>query len=112
VRQDRKPSVPPLPPALVDRTPGESTHRTGRAMAAAIRNVAALVPRIRSAHRLSRTRCSPASVPRNGSCREAARRGRALHYSPARSLVPSVDEKPQVQPLFYFESRNYFMVTR
>jgi hypothetical protein len=56
----RKPGLPPLPPALVDRVialtltepPGEATHWTGRAMAAATGISLRSVQRIWAAHRL------------------------------------------------------------
>jgi Homeodomain-like domain len=56
----RKPGLPPLPPALVDRVvaltlaepPGEATHWTGRAMATATGVSLRSVQRIRTAHHL------------------------------------------------------------
>ena len=83
----RKPGLPPLPSALIDRVveltlaepPGEATHWTGRAMAAAERH-----PRCaRCSTHLGGARSAASGAPlqavaRPGFCHQAARRGRAL----------------------------------
>ena len=83
----RKPGLPPLPSALIDRVveltlaepPGEATHWTGRAMAAVERHLVAL-----GAAHLGGARAAAASgatlqaVARPGVCHQIARRGRAL----------------------------------
>ena len=83
----RKPGLPPLPPALVDRVvaltltepPGEATHWTGRAMAAATGVSLRSVQRIWAAHRLQPHRVRRFKlIPGSGLCRQAARRRRAV----------------------------------
>ena len=71
--QTRKPGLPPLPPAVVDRVvaltlgdpPGETTHWTGRAMAAASGVSLRSVQRIWAAHGLQPHRV-PSSFHRPG----------------------------------------------
>ena len=83
----RKPGLPPLPSALVDRVveltlaepPGEATHWTGRAMAAASGISVRSVQRIWAAHGLQPHRVRHfQAVARPGFCRQIARRGRPL----------------------------------
>ena len=86
----RKPGLPPLPPTVIDRVveltlaepPGEATHWTGRAMAAASGISLRSVQRIWAAHGLQ---AAPGTtlqaVAGSGVCRQAARRGRALSRS-------------------------------
>jgi transposase len=104
----RKPGIPPLPAATVDRVveltlvepPGEATHWTGRMMAKATGVSLRSVQRIWAAHRLAPHRVrtfklskDPAFVPK-------------LHdvvglymHPPAHAIVLSVDEKSQIQAL-------------
>jgi hypothetical protein len=104
----RKPGLPPLPPALVDRVvaltltepPGEATHWIGRAMAAASGVSLRSVQRIWAAHRLQ-----PHRVPRFKRSQDPAfaaklHDGVGLYLDPpAHSLALSVDEKSRIQAL-------------
>ena len=84
----RKPGLPPLPSALVDdvvaltlaEPPGETTHWTGRAMAAAQRHLAALGAAHLGGARISAAAPGAAlqAVAGPGVCRQIARCGRAL----------------------------------
>ena len=104
----RKPGLPPLPAATIDRVvelthkepPGEATHWTGRMMAKAVGISLRSVQRIWAAHRLAPHRMrtfklskDPAFVPK---LREVV--GLYLH-PPAHATVLSVDEKSQIQAL-------------
>jgi transposase len=104
----RKPGIPPLPPATVDRVveltrqepPGEATHWTGRMMAKATGVSLRSVQRIWKAHRLAPHRVrtfklsrDPAFVPR---LRDVV--GLYMH-PPAHAIVLSIDEKSQIQAL-------------
>src|SRR3954464_5333870 len=104
----RKPGLPPLPAATIDRVvelthkepPGEATHWTGRMMAKAVGISLRSVQRIWAAHRLAPHRMrtfklskDPAFVPK---LREVV--GLYLH-PPAHAIVLSVDEKSQIQAL-------------
>jgi hypothetical protein len=68
----RKPGLPPLPPALLERVvaltltqpPGEATHWTGRAMAAASGVSLHSVQRIWAAHGLQRIACGGSNCSR------------------------------------------------
>jgi transposase len=104
----RKPGLPPLPAATVDRVveltlggpPGEATHWTGRMMAEAIGISLRSAQRIWAAHRLAPHRVrtfklsrDPAFVPK---LRDVV--GLYLH-PPAHAIVLSADEKSQIQAL-------------
>jgi transposase len=104
----RRPGIPPLPAATVDRVveltlaepPGEATHWTGRMMAKVAGISLRSVQRIWKAHRLAPHRVrtfklstDPAFVPK---LRDVV--GLYLH-PPAHAIVLSVDEKSQIQAL-------------
>jgi transposase len=104
----RRPGLPPLPAATVDRVveltlghpPGEATHWTGRMMAKAVGISLRSVQRIWAAHRLAPHRVrtfklstDPAFIPK---LRDVV--GLYLH-PPAHAIVLSVDEKSQIQAL-------------
>jgi hypothetical protein len=104
----RKPGLPPLPVATVNRVveltlkepPGEATHWTGRMMAKAVGVSLRSVQRIWKAHRLAPHRVrtfklskDPAFVPK---LRDVV--GLYVH-PPAHAIVLSVDEKSQIQAL-------------
>src|SRR3954454_2101415 len=104
----RKPGLPPLPAATIDRVvelthkepPGEATHWTSRMMAKVVGISLRSVQRIWAAHRLAPHRMrtfklskDPAFVPK---LREVV--GLYLH-PPAHAIVLSVDEKSQIQAL-------------
>jgi transposase len=106
--KSRKPGIPPLPAAIVDRVvgltlgepPGEATHWTGRAMAKTVVISLRSVQRIWRAHRLAPHRertfklsRDPAFVPR---LRDVV--GLYVH-PPAHAIVLSMDEKSQIQAL-------------
>ena len=83
----RKPGMPPLPTALIERVvaltltdpPGAATHWTGRAVAAATGVSLRSVQRIWAAHGLQPHRVRHfQAVARPGFCRQIARRGRPL----------------------------------
>jgi transposase len=99
----RKPGLPPLPSALVDHVaaltlaepPGETTHWTGRAMAAASGISLRSVQRIWAAHGLQ-----PHRVRRFKLSQDPAFAVVGFYLDPpAHSLVLSVDEKSQIQAL-------------
>jgi hypothetical protein len=82
----RKPGLPPLPPAVIDRVveptlmepPGEATHWTGRTMAAASGISLRSVQRIWAAHGLQpQPGAALQAVAGSGLCRQAARCRRA-----------------------------------
>ena len=86
----RKPGLPPLPPAVVDRVvaltlgdpPGETTHWTGRAMAAASGDQLALgAADLGGARPAAASGAALQAVHRSGVRGQAARRGRPLSRS-------------------------------
>jgi hypothetical protein len=104
----RKPGLPPLPPALVERVvaltltepPGETTHWTGRAMAAAIGVSLRSVQRIWAAHGLQPHRVRRFKLSQDPAFAAKLRDVVGLYLDPpAHSLVLSVDEKSQIQAL-------------
>jgi transposase len=104
----RKPGLPPLPPALVERVveltltepPGEATHWTGRAMAAATGVSLRSVQRIWAAHRLQPHRVQHFKLSQDPAFATKLRDVVGLYLDPpAHSLVLSVDEKSQIQAL-------------
>jgi transposase len=104
----RKPGLPPLPATLVDRVvaltlgepPGEATHWTGRAMAAATGISLRSVQRIWAAHRLEPHRIRRFKLSRDPAFAAKLRDVVGLYLDPpAHSLVLSVDEKSQIQAL-------------
>src|ERR1700758_1308769 len=104
----RKPGLPPLPSALVDRVveltftepPGEATHWTGRAMAAASGISLRSVQRIWVAHRLQPHRVRRFKLSQDPAFAAKLRDVVGLYRAPpAHSLVLSVDEKSQIQAL-------------
>ena len=104
----RKPGLPPLPPALVERVveltltepPGEATHWTGRAMAAATGVSLRSVQRIWAAHRLQPHRVQHFKLSQDPAFATKLRDVVGLYFDPpAHSLVLSVDEKSQTQAL-------------
>ena len=104
----RKPGLPPLPSALVDHVvaltlaepPGETTHWTGRAMAAASGISLRSVQRIWAAHGLQPHRVRGFKLSQDPAFAAKLRDGVGLYLDPpAHSLVLSVDEKSQIQAL-------------
>src|SRR5271156_1618589 len=104
----RKPGLPPLPSALVDRVveltlaelPGEATHWTGRAMAAASGISLRSVQRIWAAHGLQPHRVRHFKLSQDPAFATKLRDVVGLYLDPpAHSLVLSVDEKSQIQAL-------------
>jgi transposase len=104
----RKPGLPPLPPAVVDRVvaltlgdpPGETTHWTGRAMAAASGVSLRSVQRIWAAHGLQPHRVKRFKLSTDPAFAAKLRDVVGLYLDPpAHSLVLSVDEKSQIQAL-------------
>ena len=104
----RKPGLPPLPSALVDRVveltlgepPGEATHWTGRAMAAASGVSLRSVQRIWTADRLQPHRVRRFKLSQDPAFAAKLRDVVGLYLDPpAHSLVLSVDEKSQIQAL-------------
>ena len=104
----RKPGLPPLPPSVVDRVveltladpPGETTHWTGRAMAAATGISLRSVQRIWAAHGLEPHRVRRFKLSRDPAFAAKLRDVVGLYLEPpAHSLVLSVDEKSQIQAL-------------
>jgi transposase len=104
----RKPGLPPLPSALVDRVveltlaepPGEATHWTGRAMAAASSVSLRSVQRIWTAHGLQPHRVRRFKLSQDPAFAAKLRDVVGLYLDPpAHSLVLSVDEKSQIQAL-------------
>ena len=104
----RKPGMPPLPAALVDRVvdltlaepPGETTHWTGRAMAAATGVSLRSVQRIWAAHGLEPHRVRRFKLSTDPGFVEKLRDVVGLYVDPpAHAVVLSVDEKSQIQAL-------------
>ena len=104
----RKPGLPPLPAALVDRVvaltltepPGEATHWTGRTMAAATSVSLRSVQRIWAAHGLQPHRVRRFKLSQDPAFAAKLRDVVGLYLDPpAHSLVLSVDEKSQIQAL-------------
>ena len=104
----RKPGLPPLPSALIDRVveltlaepPGETTHWTGRAMAAASGISLRSVQRIWAAHGLQPHRVRRFKLSQDPAFAAKLRDVVGLYLDPpAHSLVLSVDEKSQIQSL-------------
>ena len=104
----RKPGLPPLPSALVDdvvaltlvEPPGETTHWTGRAMAAASGISLRSVQRIWAAHGLQPHRVRRFKLSQDPAFAAKLRDVVGLYLDPpAHSLVLPVDEKSQIQGL-------------
>ena len=104
----RKPGLPPLPAAAVDRVveltlaepPGETTHWTGRAMASASGISLRSVQRIWAAHGLQPHRVRRFKLSPDPAFAAKLRDVVGLYLDPpAHSLVLSVDEKSQIQAL-------------
>ena len=104
----RKPDLPPLPSALIDRVveltlaepPREATHWTGRAMAAASGISLRSVQRIWAAHGLQPHRVRHFKLSQDPAFATKLRDVVGLYLDPpAHSLVLSVDEKSQIQAL-------------
>jgi hypothetical protein len=104
----RKPGLPPLPAAVVDRVIeltlaeplGETTHWTGRAMAAASGISLRSVQRIWAAHGLRPHRVRRFKLSHDPAFAAKLRDVVGLYLDPpAHSLVLSVDEKSQIQAL-------------
>ena len=104
----RKPGLPPLAPALVEQVvaltlnepPGETTHWTGRAMAAASGVSLRSVQRIWAAHGLQPHRVRRFKLSQDPAFAAKLRDVVGLYLDPpAHSLVLSVDEKSQIQAL-------------
>jgi transposase len=104
----RKPGLPPLPLTVVDRVvaltlsdpPGETTHWTGRAMAAANGVSLRSVQRIWAAHGLQPHRVRRFKLSTDPAFAAKLRDVVGLCLDPpAHSLVLSVDEKSQIQAL-------------
>jgi hypothetical protein len=104
----RKPGLPPLPPAVVDRVvaltltepPGETTHWTGRAMAAVSGVSLRSVQRIWAAHGLQPHRVRRFKLSTDPAFAAKLRDVVGLYLDPpAHSLVLSVDEKSRIQAL-------------
>ena len=104
----RKSGLPPLPSELVDRVveltlgepPGEATHWTGRAMAAASDISLRSVQRIWAAHGLQPHRVRRFKLSRDPAFAAKLRDVVGLYLDPpAHSLVLSFDEKSQIQAL-------------
>jgi transposase len=104
----RKPGLPSLPSALVDHVieltlaepPGETTHWTGRAMAAASGISLRSVQRIWAAHGLQPHRVRRFKLSQGPAFAAKLRDVVGLYLDPpAHSLVLSVDEKSQIQAL-------------
>jgi transposase len=104
----RKPGLPPLPPAQIARVveltlgepPGEATHWTGRAMAAATGISLRSVQRIWAAHGLQPHRVRRFKLSQDPAFAAKLRDVVGLYLDPpAHSLVLSVDEKSPIQAL-------------
>jgi hypothetical protein len=104
----RKPGLPPLPPGVIDKVvemtlaapPGEATHWTGRAMAAASGISLRSVQRIWAAHGLQPHRVRRFKLSQDPAFAAKLRDVVGLDLDPpAHSLVLSVDEKSQIQSL-------------
>jgi transposase len=104
----RKPGIPPLPPATVDRVveltlqapPREATHWTGRMMAKAVGISLRSVQRIWKAHRLAPHRVRTFKLSKDPAFVAKLRDVVGLYlHPPAHAIVLSVDEKSQIQAL-------------
>ena len=104
----RKPGLPPLPTAVVDRVvaltlgepSGEATHWTGRAMAAASGVSLRSVQRIWAAHGLEPHRVRSFKLSTDPAFATKLRDVVGLYVDPsAHAVVLSVDEKSQIQAL-------------
>jgi len=104
----RKPGIPPLPTATVDRVveltlgeaPGETIHWTGRAMAKAAGVSLRSVQRIWAAHRLVPHRVRTFKVSKDPAFVAKLHDVVGLYrHPPAHEIVLSIDEKSQVQAL-------------
>src|ERR1700746_884361 len=104
----RKPGLPPLPPALVERggaltptePPGGGAHWTGRAMAGATGVSLRSVQRIWAAHGLQPHRVRRFKLSQDPAFAAKLHDVVGLYLAPpAHSLVLSVDEKSQTQAL-------------
>jgi transposase len=104
----RKPGTPPLAEALVAKVleltlsepPGETTHWTGRMMAAATGVSLRSVQRIWDAHGLEPHRIRTFKLSRDPKFAEKLRDVVGLYVDPpAHAVVLSVDEKSQIQAL-------------
>jgi transposase len=104
----RKPGLAPLPRAVVDRVvdltlsdpPGETTHWTGRAMAAAASISLRSVQRIWAAHGLEPHRVRRFKLSKDPAFAAKLRDVVGLYLDPpAHAVVLSVDEKSQIQAL-------------
>src|SRR5271169_4248665 len=104
----RKPGLPPLPSALIERVVeltlaeprGETTHWTGRAMAAASGISLRSVQRIWAAHGLQPHRVRRFKLSQDPAFAARLRDVVGLYLDPpAHGLVLSVDEKSQIQAL-------------
>src|ERR1700746_2002190 len=107
-KKTRKPGLPPLPAAVVagvvaltlTEPPGETTHWTGRAMAAATGVSLRSVQRIWAAHGLQPHRIRRFKLSQDPAFAAKLRDVVGLYLDPpAHSLVLSVDEKSQTQAL-------------
>jgi hypothetical protein len=104
----RKPGLPPLPIAVIERVveltladpPGETTHWTGRALAAATGVSLRSVQRIWAAHGLEPHRVRRFKLSRDPAFAAKLRDVVGLYLDPpAHAVVLSVDEKSQIQAL-------------
>ena len=104
----RKPGLPPLPPVAVERVvaltlgepPGETTHSTGRAMAAVSGVSLRSVQRIWARTVSSRTGYGASRLSTDPAFAAKLRDVVGLYLDPpTHSLVLSVDEKSQIQAL-------------
>ena len=100
--------IPPLAQAIIDRVveltptdpPHEATHWTASAMAAAVGTSPSSVRRVWSAHKLRPHRVRTFKLSRDPAFAAKLRDIVGLYLNPpARAVVLSVDEKPQIQAL-------------
>ena len=105
----RRPGIPPLPAATVERVveltlrqepPGEAAHWTGRAMAKAAGVSLRSVQRIWAVHHLAPHRVRTFKLSRDPTFVPKLRDVVGLYmHPPAHAIVLSVDEKSQIQAL-------------
>jgi len=104
----RPPGKPPLPPKTVAKVlalpcsepPGEATHWTGRAVAAAVGISLRAVQRIWQAHRLQPHRIRTFKKSNDPAFAEKVQAIVGLYMNPpAEAIVLSIDEKSQIQAL-------------
>ena len=104
----RPPRIPPLPQAMIDRVvaltatepPGEATHWTAAAMAAAVGISPSSVLRIWRAHKLRPHRVRTFKLSKDPAFVAKLRDIVGLYLDPpAHTVVLSVDEKSQIQAL-------------